>query len=157
MLRCRDLFDEAVLKVSLEYLSMWITISAGRSFGFGVLWVEIAPWMSAWVVVARRGVGREENGMGRDIFWSSEKERVRVAWGGAGAGDDVREVGEEEDEGRMRGWAAGEVDVVASGMMGSIAREAGDRRSETSHKLLDETGENDGELQRASLRRMSGV
>lgn len=42
------------------YDSMLITISAGRSFTFGDFMRED---MSAWVVDARRGVGRDVNGI----------------------------------------------------------------------------------------------
>lgn len=59
-----------------------MTISEGRSFvllGDAVIVAE----MSVWVVDARRGVGRDVNGMG--MFCSRENERVLCGSGGVGA------------------------------------------------------------------------
>lgn len=59
---------------------MLMTISAGRSFALGDF--GIADEMSVWVVDARRGVGRDVNGM--EIFCSRENERVLCGSGGVG-------------------------------------------------------------------------
>jgi hypothetical protein len=58
-----------------------MTISAGRSFAFPGF--DISDGKSVCVVVdARRGVGREANGMG--MFCRSENERVLCGSGGVG-------------------------------------------------------------------------
>ena len=66
-----------------------MTISAGRSFAFGDFSLE-DDMISACVVDARRGVGREAKGMG--MFWRRENERVRC--GSGGLGRDSRVTGE---------------------------------------------------------------
>jgi hypothetical protein len=48
------------------------------------------PRISAEVVVARRGVGREANGIGRTIFCKREKDRARLPWEGVGLGVEAR-------------------------------------------------------------------
>lgn len=84
--RC-NLFEKSNRKCAFReegYVSTLMTISEGRSFvllGDAVIVEE----MSVWVVDARRGVGRDVNGMG--MFCSRENERVLCGSGGAGVGN----------------------------------------------------------------------
>ena len=99
---------------------MLMTISEGRSF---VLFGDagIVEEMFVWVVDARRGVGRDVNGMG--IFCSSEKERVLCGSGGVGVdnvdsrvfwgGEDEEMIGGERED--VLRWGR-DVFVVVEGM-----------------------------------------
>jgi hypothetical protein len=56
------------------------------------------PRISAEVVVVRRGVGREANGIGITMFCNREKDRARLLWEdvAAGVGVEARWSGDEE-------------------------------------------------------------